>query len=899
MSAVERLRAMRGRLRLRLSRRRAVDDVTEELESHLELLTERYMRDGLERGQAAVAARRQLGNTTRVREDVYTMNGVAWLDAVAADLRYACRNLAQRPGFALAAVITVALGIGATTAIFSAVHAVLLKPLPFADADRIYSAEIVIPERREQIPSVPASIQTYLVWRTIDSAFSGMSALRAWEINLTGDGEPERLGGARVSANFFSFLGVTIPRGRGFGPEEEQAGNDRVVVISDGLWRRRYGADPALVGRAILINGESHQVVGIAPSSLRVPTGNQLHPLVPFASRIDVWRPIAPTAGELRNESWDHGVLVRLAPDQHLEVGRQQLESALNALVAAQLPNIKTAPFVQLVPVREIFASRIRARLLMVLGAAVLLLLTACAAIANLLLARVITRAHEFATRLALGASRARLVSLTLSEAAIVTLAGGSIGVAIAAFGARGLAAYGPEDVRALAEPGVNIPMLTFAIAASVVTALACGIYPAWRASRSEPAVTLQDAGRTSFGGRRAGRLQRVLVGAEMALATALLVSAGLLLQSFAHLMRADRGYAIDNVITADLSLFGDRYAESARRIAFYRDLADRIRALAGVSAAGLISDLPAVASSTGASRTILLPTDPLFEQIVLERPIAAIRSVTSGYFAASGTTLRAGRFLHDEEAELTAVISESLARRLWPAEEPQAAVGRQVRQGNTKSPLITIVGVVQDARPGALDREPLPVVYRPYAQWSSGPMTLVARVATDPAVLGPLVRSTIRNMDADLPILAVRMMSDVVSSTVGERRFQMALTSIFALLSLLLGAVGLYGVVNYAVASSSRDIGLRVALGARRGDVIRWVVSQGMVPALIGLIVGLSGAIALATSMRSLLFDVAPADPLVIAVVSAVLLLTAGMACALPARRAARLDAVVTLRLG
>ncbi len=737
MSAIERLRALAGRLGMRLSRRRVVDDVTEELESHLELLTERYISEGLEPDQAAVAARRQLGNTTRVREDVYTMNGVAWLDAVAADLRYACRNLAQRPGFALAAIVTVALGIGATTAIFSAVHAVLLKPLPFADADRIYSAEIVIPERREQIPSVPASIQTYLVWRTIDSAFSGMSALRAWEINLTGDGEPERLGGARVSANFFSFLGVTIPRGRDFGPEEEQAGNDRVVVISDALWRRRYGADPALVGRAILINGESHQVVGIAPPSLRVPTGNQLHPLVPFASRIDVWRPIAPTAGELRNESWDHGVLVRLAPEQHLEIGRQQLEASLNALVATQLPNIKTAPFVQLVPIREIFAARIRARLLMVLGAAVLLLLTACAAIANLLLARVITRGHEFATRLALGASRARLVSLTLSEAAILTLAGGSIGVAIAALGTRGLAAYGPEDVR-VADPGVSIPMLAFAIAASVVTTLACGIYPAWRASRSDPAVTLQEAGRTSFGGRRAGRLQRVLVGAEMALATALLVSAGLLLHSFAHLMRADRGYAIDHVITADLSLFGDRYAESARRIAFYRDLAERIRALAGVSAAGMISDLPAVASSTGASRTILLPSDPLFEQVVMERPIAAIRSVTSGYFAASGTALRAGRFLNDEEAELTAVISESLTRRLWPAEEPPAAVGRQIRQGNTKSPLITIVGVVQDARPGALDREPLPIVYRPHTQWASGPMTLVARIAGGPDSAGP-----------------------------------------------------------------------------------------------------------------------------------------------------------------
>lgn len=887
------------RLRLFASRTCVLDEVTDELESHLELLTERFVQSGMEPREARLAASRQMGNLTRVREDVYTMNGLAWIDAISSDVRSACRTLARQPGFVFAAIATIALGIGATTTIYSVVHAVLIEPLPYLDADRIYSAEIVVPERREQIPSLPASVQAFLAWRGRDSAFAGMAALRPWECNLAGDGEPERLGGARVSANFFSFLGVPPAHGRGFVPDEERPGSDRVVVISDELWRRRYGGDPSVVGRSMVINGESHQIVGVAPPALLVPTGAQLHPLVPFAKRVDVWRPIAPTVQELRNESWDHGVLVKLSRGQRLEAGAEQLEATLNEVVAAQLPNIKVRPVVQFVPVREIFAGKVRARLLLVLAAAVLLLLTACAAIANLLLARVATRTHEFATRLALGAGRARLVSLTLSEAAVVTVGGGVVGVLLAVAGVHGLTAYGPDDVRVLARPGVSVAMVVFASAASVLTALVCGLYPAWRASHSNPSANLQESGRTSFSTRRSGRLQRGLVGAEMALATALLLSAGLLLQSFARVMQADRGYAIDSIVTADLSLFGDRYAEAERRVRFYRDLVERVRGLAGVSAAGMISDLPAVAPTSGASRTILLATDPIFEQVVMERPVAAIRSVTPGYFAASGTGLRAGRFLDEQEPEAVAVISEALARRLWPNESSAATVGRQFRQGNTKSPLVRIVGVVEDARPGALDREPLPVVYRPHTQWASGTMTLVAKTSQEAAVLAPRLRATIRSMDGDLPILAVRTMGEVVSSTVGERRFQTTLTAVFAVLSLLLGAIGLYGVVNYTVACRTRDIGLRMALGARPGDVVRWVIGHGMLPVVVGWGVGLTGAMAIAQLLRGLLFEVAPADPLVLAAVSSVLLLAGILACSLPARRAVRVDPVEALRLG
>jgi putative ABC transport system permease protein len=895
VTLLHRLRAIARRLPFVASRQRVLDEVGAELSAHEDLLTDRYIRAGLPADDARAFARRQLGNLTRVREDIYVMNSIGWIDAAAGDLRYAARLLAKHPVFSTAAVLTLALGIGATTAIFSVVHAVLIKPLPYVAPDSIYSVEIIVPERREQIPSLPASIQAFLSWRTSQTAFSELAALRPWECNLTGDAEPERVGGARVSVNFFAFLGVPIASGRTFAANEEQPGHERVVIISDALWQRRYGADPGIIGRRIAVNGEAHEVIGIAPSSLLVPTGTRLHSLVPFAPRVDIWKPIAPTVGELKNESWDHGVLARVAQGANLEAGRQQLESILRAMVRAQLPNLETQPIVRLVPVREVYAGTVRVRLLMLLGAAALLLVTACASLANLLLSRVATRANEFATRLALGASRARVVSLTVAESMMLAGLGGGVGIALAALGVDALASYGPEEFGLLASARLDLPLLAFAAASSVVTALACGMYPAWRASRYDVAAALQEGGRTSFGGR-AGRSRRALVGVEMAVATALLATAGLLLHSFINVMRADRGYAVDNILVTDISVFGDRYISPASRVAFYRDLATRVRQLPGVSTAGMISELPAIAAAVGASRTILHPTDQIFQQVVLTRPVAMIRSVTSGYFAASGTTLIAGRLLLDDEQQLVAVISESLGRRLWPGEPAAALLGRQFRQSNTASPLVTIAGVVRDAQPAALDREAMPVVYRPYVHWPSGPMTLVVR-AHNAAAVSSAVRATIRDMDSGLPILSMRTMKEVVSASVDERQFQVMLTSVFAGLALLLGAVGLYGVVSYAVACSTRDLGLRIALGAARRDLARWVFAQGMRPVLAGMAVGLAGAIAAAAALRHLLFEVAPADPLALAGVSVVLLVTAALACYLPARRASRVDPVDALR--
>ena len=861
-----------------------------EFRFHLENQVNEYLNQGLSREEAELRARRDFGSVDLAKDECRDERPAEWLEHAWRDVRYALRSLRKSPAFAAAVVMILGLGIGANTAILSVVHAVLLKPLPYDKPDQLYSVQIVIPERRDQIPSLPVTVQGYLEWRKADTAFSAMSALLPWECSLTGDGEPERVGGAQVSINFFEFLGTPVSRGRGFTPEEEQPGNDKVVVISESLWRRRYGSDPTVIGRKLNINGQSHLVAGIAPASLLVPTGTLLHALVPFAPRVDIWKPIAPTKNELKNESWDHGVLVRLRPGESVEHGRQQLLALLNAMIRAQMPGVKTEVNLEFVPVRDVYAGKVRFRLLLVLAASAVLLLTACTNIANLLLARVTSRAGEFATRIALGAGRARILSQTLAEVLVLALLGGALGALLARFGADWLAAHGPDDVRLLAGSGLNVPALLFAIAASLITGALCGIVPAWQAYRRDALTGLKQSA-------RATRSRQALVAVEMALGTALLASAGLLVHSFVKVMGADRGYEIERVLAVDLSLSGERYASGESRIDFYRRLADNVRALPGVLAAGAISDLPATAGSSGASRTIFHPVDADFQGLVLARPVAMIRSVTQGYFAASGMTLIGGRFFDDKEDVLAALVSESLSHRLWPRERPESAVGRTVRQGDTKGPLITIVGVVKDAQPAALDREAPAILYRPHSQWASGPMTLVVRSAQDPAGVASAVRAEIRKMDANLPIPAIRAMREIVSATVAQRRFQVTLTSLFAVLALILGAVGLYGVVNYSVACRTREIGLRVALGAVKGDVMRWVFSSGLQPVAIGLIVGLAAAIAIARTLRSLLFGITPTDPLTLSVVVLVLSLTSALACYLPARRAASLDPMTALR--
>ena len=699
-----------------------------------------------------------------VREDIYDMNSVRWLETFKRDVRSALRAFSRNQGFALVVITTLALGIGATTAILSVVYSVLIRPLPYAQPEQLQSVEVVIPERQDQMPSLPATVQAFLEWRGAPTVFSGFAALTPWEASISGGDEPERLGGAQVSSNFFSVLGVPIAVGRGFTAEEEQPGRERVVVISDALWRRRYGADPGVIGRTVVINGQGHLVVGVASGALLVPTGTQLHPLLQFAPRVDIWKPIAPTARELKGESWDHGVLARLPDPSNLERGREQLEAVLNVLIRREAPGVNVHVGVRLIPVREIYTGRVRLRLLLVLAAAALLLLTSCVSTANVLLARAASQANEFATRMALGAGRGRILSQALTETMLLAISGGLVGGLIARSGVNLLAFYGPQEVRLLADTRVNLPFLACATAVSLLTGILCGIVPAWQASRKESALDLRESVRTVASGRRAGRARQILIGVEMALATVLLASSALLLQSFVNVMKADRGYDVERVLTADVSLFGDRYDPGEARIAFYRTLVENLRSLPGVRAAGAINNLPAVSVSDGASSAIFHTTDSDFDRVVLARPVAMVRSVTAGYFAASGTPLRAGRLITDDEAMPTAVVTESLVRRLWPGAPAAAAVGRQVRQGRVTGAPVTIVGVVADARPGGLDREPAPAIYRPYPQWASGPMTLVVRTSQEPAALSGALRAEVAKLDPNLPVAAIRTMREIVA---------------------------------------------------------------------------------------------------------------------------------------
>jgi putative ABC transport system permease protein len=481
-------------------------------------------------------------------------------------------------------------------------------------------------------------------------------------------------------------------------------------------------------------------------------------------------------------------------------------------------------------------------------------------------------------------------------ESLLLAVLGGAVGVLAAHSGVRLLVAYGPAELRVLSAPSLNLAALWFALAASVATGVVCGALPALQIWRKDAAAALQEA-RTTPGGRGATRLRQTLVAVEMMLGAALLASAGLLLHSFVNVMGADRGYAVERILSVDLGLFAERYAPGPRRVVFFRELTQHIRSLPGVQAVGAIGGLPANSGTAVASQTIFYVSDSNPPAVALQRPVALIRSVTPGYFAASGATLRAGRFFGETEPVPVGIISESLAKRLWPGESMASIVGHAFRHGDFNRTPVIVAGIVADTRPGALNRELPPEVYRPQTQRAGGAMSLVVRTAEEPAALASAVRAEIRKMDPNLPIPAIRTMREIISQTVAERRFQMALTLLFTLAALCLGAIGIYGVVSYSVACRTRDIGLRLALGARRGDVMRWVFTMGFRPVLAGLVAGLFAAIMIGRTLRGLLFGIAPTDPVSLGLVAMVLLLAAALACYAPAHRAARLDPTIALR--
>jgi putative ABC transport system permease protein len=786
-------------------------------------------------------------------------------------------------------ILILGLGIGANTVVFSVVERVLLRPLPYPDSDRLYRITEVIPAVSDKYPSVPVTAPHLLSWREHATSFEGLAGIQNTTLNLTGTGEPERLSGARVSWDFFGLLGVRPVLGRSFAEEEDRPGRDGVVLISEGLWTRRFGRDPAILGRTIALDGKPYSVIGVLPAGFSFARNEQFHHFMQLGDRIDFWKPMAFDEEEATTQlGWNYGVVARLRAGMSADRARAELDASL-AELAKELPE----PFelrVELVPLQEALVGSSRRGLLLLLAAVGAVLLVACVNVANLLLVRATVRQKEIAVRAALGAGRRALLRHALTESLLLAGAGGAIGSALSAAGVAALARWAPHDLPRVEEIGLDWRALAFAVSLSVATALLCGLLPALRLSLLDPQQTLRQGPRGATQAGAGARLRNALVSAEVALSALLLVLGGLLIHSFLELGRVEKGFQTEHVLTVDLGLPENGYDERERRVDFYRQALERLAVLPGVTSAGAVSKLPL----TGEDDVTPVRAEGTTATL-LEQPIANWRRVSADYFRTLGVPLRRGQvFADDGGAAQSVILSQGLAHQLWPEEDP---IGKRINREVGDSTLVEVVGVVADVRILGLDQKPGFTVYVPFWQAPSYNMSLALRTALPPQALAGAVRREIHAVDPNLPVPSIRTMGEVAASSTAQRRFQMQLVGAFALAALVLASLGVFGVVSYSVAQRRGEIGVRMALGATGGDLWRSVLGQGLRPVAIGLVIGLVASLAAARAIESLLFGVGAVDPLTLTAVPSVLLLFAGAACVVPAIRASRVDPMVTLR--
>ena len=803
------------------------------------------------------------------------------------DLRYGLRALRRDRGFSAVAILTLALGIGATTAIFSVLDAVVLRPLPYPDAERL--AMVWMDNRRQGISEDIHSWLNYSDLRAQNEVFVDLAAFTESGYNLTGgcvgDGcEPERVAAALSTANLFTVLGVSPLVGRAFTADEESEGRDGVVLIAHGLWVRQFGADPGIVGRTIRLNGRERLVVGVMPRRFAFPT-----------SETDVWVPLA-LPQDFREARYSFGldVVGRLRDGVTLERAQADMDAIMNRLVEQYEPlrglgiNLVALP-------EQVVGPTLRTALWVMLAAVGAVLLVACANVANLLLSRASVRAREVGVRLALGASRGRLVRQLLTESALLAALGGLLGLALAWGGLRLLTSLAPADIPRLDEVSVNGVVLAVALGLVLVTAIAFGLVPALRASRENLTESLREGGRGGTTGGGGLRVRRVLVAAQIALVVVLLAGAGLLVRSFVALQQVHLGFRPDHLLTVRIALPVAKYEREGQRVAFFDDLVERVRGLPGVRGAGAISAV--FISKTPRSTTITIEGRPRTPDIAnAEIPLDG---VTRDYFRVMDMPIVRGRSFTAQDragAPDVVIVNAAMARRFWPNED---AVGKRFKYGGDGSdgPWMTVVGVVGDMRRTGYDAAVRYESFLPFAQYTPAQMTLVVRTTGDPLALAGGVRGVVRELDSDLPVYDVRSMDQLLGEMIAQRRFSMALLATFAALALVLGLVGVYGVTSYFVAQRTREVGLRIALGAPPPQLVRMVVRQGMGVAAAGIVLGVLGALAATRLMAGLLYGVSPTDLPTLAVVVALLAAATLLANWIPARRAARVDPLVALR--
>jgi putative ABC transport system permease protein len=805
------------------------------------------------------------------------------------DLRYGFRMLLKKPGFTAVAVLALALGVGANTAIFSVVNGVLLRPLPYKDPDRL----VRLGEWSQQVPGMSVAYPNFLDWREQNHVFEGLAATQFDSYNLTGVDEPERLQGRNVSANFFDLLGVAPALGRSFTADEDRPGAERVCLISYGLWRRRFGGDRKIVGSQLTLNGKPYTVVGVLPADYR------------YGTQTDVFAPIGLRGDEeVMKERDDHpGIYAVARLKDGVTYGQAEAEmKAIAERLAESYPKTNGGHSIVMVSLREYFVGDVRTSLLVLLGAVGFVLLIACANVANLLLARAASRSREIAIRTALGAGRWRIVRQLLTESVLLALMGGGVGLLLAAWGVDVLRRASLDVIPTTADIGLDRTVLFFTVGASLLTGVLFGLAPALSASKADLNESLKEGGRTGTAGAARNRVRSALVVAEVALSLMLLIGAGLLIRSFVSLRGTETGFDPRNILTMQLSYKAGK--DEGRKVSnFLTQVEDKVRAVPGVEAVAISNGVPMLGAT---EMGIHIEGRPPVESS--KQPMTVAYWATPDFFKVMGIRLVRGRLFDEHDTQnspLVAVIDEDFAREQFPGEDP---IGKYLAASPDGAvPHTEIVGVVRHVKnygldaPGPVQAEryaPLYQVPEKFMPQVGGHVTLLVRSAgTDPAALTDAVRRAVHEVDPNQPVYNVQTMEQVLSDSVASQRLSMTLLSLFGAAAMILAAVGIYGVMSYAVVQRTHEIGIRMALGARGRDVLRMVVGQGMALALAGVGLGLVGAFALSRVVKSLLFGVTATDPLTFVGVPLVLLLVALLSTFIPARRATKVDPMVALR--
>jgi putative ABC transport system permease protein len=875
------LRILLARLRGLFDDRKAVRELDEEIETHLRLLAERYVRQGMTEAEAARAARLQFGNVTRLQEVNREIRGIRSIETLVQDLRYGARMLLKQPGFTSIAVLTLGLGIGANTALFSIVNAVLLRPFPYRAPE-----QLVILLESVSARDIPPSYPNFADWRDQNTVFDSIAAVRTNEsFNFTGAGEPERLQGRIVSAGFFTTLGIKPLLGRDFLAEEDRPGATPAAILSYGFWQRRFGEGQSIIGKQLTLNNQSFTVVGVTPPDFQ------------FGAEADVSVPIGLQAERFRLRGRDPGVAVvaRLKPN----VSQPQAETELNLIAARleqQYPESNKGRRVRITPLHEIFVGDVRQPLLILLGAVGLVLLIACANVANLLLVRASARQKEMAVRVALGASRATLVRQLLTESVLLAALGAALGILLALWGTSLIAAQLPDGIPRLQEAEVDAPVLVFTLAISLLTGMLFGLAPALQASRPNLTEGLKAGDRGSSGRRQ--RLRSVLVVGEVALTLTLLVGAGLLIQSFRRVLQVDPGFNPQNLLTMQVSVNNPDGQQVAN---FFEQLQQKVRSLPGVRSVAVSNGLPIAGAN---QPPFIIEGRPRPEPG--KEPAGIRYTVSPGYFQTLGIELIKGRVFtagDTRDSPPVVVIDEALARQHFPDEDP---IGKRLVQALPNSPSLEIVGVVRHVEHYSLDGQ-APVQAQFYLNFNQIPLqslptqvrriNLLTRTIADPLSLTSSVRGQVAALNKDQAVFNARTMEQIVAQSVAARRFSMLLLTVFAAVALALASLGIYGMMSYAIAQRAREIGVRMALGAQASNVLKLVIGQGMKLAFAGVALGLIASVALTRTMKNLLFGVSATDPATFAAIALLLALVALLACFVPARRATKVDPMEALR--